>query len=120
MDFWDKGKSINLTKMVSRITAIPTSPPGIMEIKNAKAFNKGWYKIRFQMKEIIFSFYTKRRKNARKIKSFILPDQYGFSATDGSGECGENLNRCLSTLHIFLSLVWYIRSKWDKKRNSVF
>jgi hypothetical protein len=59
MDFWERGKRIILTRIVRTITARPTSPPGIIDTKKAKAFSNGLYKMRFQIFEIILSFYIK-------------------------------------------------------------
>ena len=47
------------------MTATPTSPPGIIETKNARAFNKGSYKTVFQIFENIIPFYMKFGENAR-------------------------------------------------------
>ena len=46
-----------LTRMVRTITATPTSPPGIIDTKKAKAFNNGLYKMVSQMLESIVPFY---------------------------------------------------------------
>ena len=37
MDFWVRGKRMALTIIVKRMTAIPTSPPGIIQTQKSNA-----------------------------------------------------------------------------------
>src|SRR3989344_2091065 len=111
-----------LTKIVSIITAKPTSPPGIIETKKANALSSGLYKTVFQILESILSSYPRSSKNTRKF--FILLDLCDFSAKGGSVKYEKILNKFHVEFRTFLLPLLYIQNKkgrihiyWREKEN---
>jgi hypothetical protein len=107
MDLWARGKRAIFTKIVKIITATPTSPPGIIETKKAKALSSGSYKIVFQILLNIKSFYPEEEILAK----LILTNLYVPFAMDDNEKYALHPNKHPLVHHILKWLVLYIENK---------